>query len=207
VPDTARKERGFRLEHHPFAALHHDRQLALAGVPFYLRTGKRLARKVTEVAIHFSPHRTSCSRSSRTVQRKCPGVPAATGGGHHADFCGKQPVGLCLEPVTMNFRYASAFGIEHSGLFVAAATPWAATRRCSRADWIYRLADRRAGHRPLASMAPTPNCGRVGPTGGQRPAACGQTRGNHCGRTPCRSMTIARGCPEALPNRGTPLPS
>ena len=30
-------------------------ELALGGVPFYLRTGKRLARKVTEIAVTFKP--------------------------------------------------------------------------------------------------------------------------------------------------------
>ncbi len=32
------------------------------GVPFYLRAGKRLAKRVAEVAIHFSPCRTASSR-------------------------------------------------------------------------------------------------------------------------------------------------
>jgi len=30
-----------------------DRQLAMAGVPFYLRTGKRLAKRSTEIVIQF----------------------------------------------------------------------------------------------------------------------------------------------------------
>ena len=41
-----------------------------AGVPIYLRTGKRLARKVTEIADHRSS-RCRTSRSSRRARSAC----------------------------------------------------------------------------------------------------------------------------------------
>ena len=114
-----------------------------AGVPFYLRTGKRLARKVTEVAIHFkpTPHlmfpiEQDSSSGNVLVFRLQPEE------GIIQTFVAKQPgPGLCLEPVTMNFRYASAFGIEQ----LPNAYSWLLHDAMggdqtlfARADWIYR---------------------------------------------------------------------
>ena len=86
-----------------------------AGVPFYLRSGKRLPKRVTEIAIHFkeAPHllfgaarrehpsptcwrsASSPTRGSRsTSARSCPG-PA-----------------MEIAPVSMEFRYGSSFGVE-----------------------------------------------------------------------------------------------
>ena len=85
-----------------------------AGVPFYLRTGKSLTRKVSEITIHFKP----------TPHLMFPVEQDDLGGnilafrlqpeeGIRQTFVAKQPgPGLCLQPVTMNFQYASAFGIE-----------------------------------------------------------------------------------------------
>ena len=114
-----------------------------AGVPFYLRSGKRLARKLTEVAIHFKP----------TPHLMFPVIPDSLGGnvlafrlqpeeGIMQTFVAKQPgPGLCLQPVTMNFRYASAFGVEQ----LPNAYSWLLHDAMSgdqtlfaRADWIYR---------------------------------------------------------------------
>ena len=57
-------------------------------------------------------------------------------------FVAKQPgPGLCLQPVTMNFRYASAFGVEQ----LPSAYSWLLHDAMggdqtlfARADWIYR---------------------------------------------------------------------
>jgi glucose-6-phosphate 1-dehydrogenase len=114
-----------------------------AGVPFYLRTGKRLARKLTEVAIHFKP----------TPHLMFPATSSVAGGnilafrlqpeeGIIQTFVAKQPgPGLCLQPVTMNFRYASAFGVEQ----LPKAYSWLLHDAMggdqtlfARADWIYR---------------------------------------------------------------------
>jgi glucose-6-phosphate 1-dehydrogenase len=91
-----------------------------AGVPFLLRTGKRLARRVTEVAVHFKqPPR----RLFRTVE--CEGdfcdlsearanvltfriQPAE---GVALDFSAKRPgMSLDLEPRQLSFDYAGAYG-------------------------------------------------------------------------------------------------
>jgi glucose-6-phosphate 1-dehydrogenase len=46
-----------------------------AGVPFYLRTGKRLARQVTEIAMHFKhpplPVSTRGSAQSNVIVLRC----------------------------------------------------------------------------------------------------------------------------------------
>jgi glucose-6-phosphate 1-dehydrogenase len=83
-----------------------------AGVPFYVRTGKRLPKHVTEIAIHFNQ------------------APLAVFGGETADgtpnllivriqpeegislkFLSKRPGGgMKLRPVSMDFNYGSSFG-------------------------------------------------------------------------------------------------
>jgi glucose-6-phosphate 1-dehydrogenase len=83
-----------------------------AGVPFYVRTGKRLPKHVTEIAIHFNQ------------------APLAVFGGETADgtpnllivriqpeegislkFLSKRPgAGMNLRPVSMDFNYGSSFG-------------------------------------------------------------------------------------------------
>ena len=89
------------------------------GVPFYIRSGKRLARKITEIAIQFkrvpnlmfrsvladSIHRNVLvlriqpdERITMTFQAKLPGAK------------------VCLQPVTMDFHYSSV----HKGDFVDA---------------------------------------------------------------------------------------
>ncbi len=114
-----------------------------AGVPFYLRTGKRLARKLTEVAIHFKP----------TPHLMFPvDQPDLTGNilafrlqpeeGIMQTFVAKQPgPGLCLQPVTMNFCYASAFGIEqppNAYSWLLHDAMGGDQTLFARADWIYR---------------------------------------------------------------------
>jgi len=46
-----------------------DRQLRWAGVPFYLRTGKRLAKRVTEIVIH-SPHSFVLFRNTTVMESR-----------------------------------------------------------------------------------------------------------------------------------------
>jgi glucose-6-phosphate 1-dehydrogenase len=86
-----------------------------AGVPFYLRTGKRLARKQTEVAIVFkpTPHQMfpvpehGARESNVLVFRLQPDE------GILRTFVAKQPgPGICLTPVTSRFCYADAFGVD-----------------------------------------------------------------------------------------------
>jgi len=82
------------------------------GVPFYLRSAKRMPKRVTEIAIHFKnvPHRL---------------FAGGDGGGNVLAIriqpdegismsIGSKVPGQALEiaPVTMEFRYASSFGVE-----------------------------------------------------------------------------------------------
>ena len=57
-----------------------------AGVPFYLRTGKRLARQVTEIAIQFKPTpHLMFPVQGGAAARQPAGLPAATRRRHHPD--------------------------------------------------------------------------------------------------------------------------
>lgn len=86
-----------------------------AGVPFYLRTGKRLAEKRSEVVVAFkaTPHFMFAGRQAERgphdlVFRLHPDE------GVDMDLLAKRPgPELDLVAVDMNFSYASAFGIEH----------------------------------------------------------------------------------------------
>ena len=86
-----------------------------AGVPFYLRTGKRMSHQLTEVAIQFkpTPHlmfpvKRDALHSNVLAFRLQPDE------GIHQTFAAKQPgPDVCVTPVTMTFTYASAFGVAH----------------------------------------------------------------------------------------------
>jgi len=84
-----------------------------AGVPFYVRAGKRLARRVTEVTLELKPvpdvlySRLTCSSmpANRITIRIQPdeGVAILIGA--------KEPgVGMSVQPVRMRFSYAQEFG-------------------------------------------------------------------------------------------------
>lgn len=84
-----------------------------ANVPFYLRVGKRLAKRTTEIAIHFRklPHR---------LFREAPGAAASPNSlvlriqpdeGIALRFSTKTPgAGIAVRNVAMDFRYGTAFG-------------------------------------------------------------------------------------------------
>ena len=85
-----------------------------AGVPFYLRTGKRLSSRLTEVAIQFkpTPHLMfpvdrSALASNVLVFRLQPQE------GIRQRFVAKRPgPGLEMRAVDMSFRYATTFGMK-----------------------------------------------------------------------------------------------
>lgn len=97
-----------------FAAVRlHVENWRWAGVPFYLRTGKRLASNVTEVKVHFK----------RTPQALFAGTEAGSDGpnvvslriqpdeGISVSFGAKRPgIQMSTVPVMANFSYADAFG-------------------------------------------------------------------------------------------------
>lgn len=102
-----------------------------AGVPFLLRAGKRLARRVTEVAVEFKqpPLRlfTAAGRNGNLCERTCTCGPDCRCGiaqakpsvlafriqpdeGISLSFSAKQPgMQLTLQPVRMNFHYGQSF--------------------------------------------------------------------------------------------------
>jgi glucose-6-phosphate 1-dehydrogenase len=83
-----------------------------AGVPFYLRTGKRLARRLTEIAIQFEsiPHplfgkEPTGDKPNTLILRIQPDEGIAIG------FAAKVPgEAMQLRDVTFDFRYGAAFG-------------------------------------------------------------------------------------------------
>jgi glucose-6-phosphate 1-dehydrogenase len=84
-----------------------------AGVPFYLRTGKRLPKRTTEIAIQFrKPPLHIFSRVSPTpISPNLLIVNVQPDEGISVRFEAKLPgTRMQLAPVMMNFRYGSAFG-------------------------------------------------------------------------------------------------
>ena len=81
-----------------------------SGVPFYLRTGKRLARPQTEVAIRFrqAPHRVF---RGETLEYNSLVLNIQPDEGISLSFGAKAPgAQMHIQPVTMDFRYRQAFG-------------------------------------------------------------------------------------------------
>lgn len=86
------------------------------GVPFYLRTGKRMAQKIAEVTVCFKPtphlmfpldHEADALSNLLTFRLQ-------PDEGILQTFLAKQPgAEICLRPVTMHFDYASTFDVAH----------------------------------------------------------------------------------------------
>ena len=84
-----------------------------AGVPFYLRSGKRMPKKVTEIAIHFkaAPHRLFGSPSG--VEPNVLAIRIQPDEGILLQLGSKVPgQAIDIASVNMEFRYASSFGVE-----------------------------------------------------------------------------------------------
>ncbi|MCC6861280.1 MAG: glucose-6-phosphate dehydrogenase [Bryobacterales bacterium] len=83
-----------------------------AGVPFYIRTGKRLPKRVTEIAIRFQP------APHVPFEGQAPEAPPdllvlriQPDEGISLKFASKQPgPGMRLRPVSMDFNYGTSFG-------------------------------------------------------------------------------------------------
>jgi len=83
-----------------------------AGVPFYLRSGKRLPKRVTEIAIQFNSaplhlfHQDGASSGANLLI-----VRIQPEEGISLRFLSKLPgAGMTLRPVSMDFSYGSSFG-------------------------------------------------------------------------------------------------
>ena len=86
-----------------------------AGVPFYIRTGKRLPKRTTEIAIQFRrpPLQIFKSVSPSSVAPNLLIVNVQPDEGISVRFEAKLPgTRMQLAPVMMNFRYGTAFGGE-----------------------------------------------------------------------------------------------
>ncbi len=83
-----------------------------AGVPIFLRTGKRLARKVTEIAVQFKPvpHLAFQSEGSVGVQPNQLILTVQPNEGVSMSLGAKIPGSkMRIRPVNMEFLYGSAF--------------------------------------------------------------------------------------------------
>jgi glucose-6-phosphate 1-dehydrogenase len=86
-----------------------------AGVPFFIRAGKRLPKRVTEIAVQFKGAPTSLfADESRATAAGAPNLLALRiqpDEGISLAFDAKMPgARLRLQPVKMDFRYGSSFG-------------------------------------------------------------------------------------------------
>ena len=85
-----------------------------AGVPFYIRTGKYLPKRVSEIAIHFRSAPLSVFRSSDAPGDTMPNLlilRIQPEEGISLKFVSKRPgAGMTLRPVSMDFNYGSSFG-------------------------------------------------------------------------------------------------
>ncbi|MBI1792178.1 MAG: glucose-6-phosphate dehydrogenase [Acidobacteria bacterium] len=83
-----------------------------AGVPFYIRTGKRLPKRVSEIAIQFNdaPHSVFGGNGDGTTPNLLI-LRIQPEEGISLKFLSKQPgAGMNLRPVSMDFNYGSSFG-------------------------------------------------------------------------------------------------
>lgn len=98
-----------------YAALRlHVNNWRWAGVPFYLRSGKRLARKVSEIAITFNaiPHRLFGEKSD-TIEQNVLVIKIQPDEGVSLRFSAKVPGPKNhIRSVTMDFNYGTGFGVQ-----------------------------------------------------------------------------------------------
>ena len=114
-----------------------------AGVPFYLRTGKRLPQKCAEITLHFkpTPHLMFPVDDAERLHSTVLTFSLQPNEGIVYTFLAKQPgPDICLRPVTMHFRYDLTFGIQRP----PSAYEWLLHDAMqgnqtlfTRSDWIY----------------------------------------------------------------------
>ncbi len=84
-----------------------------ADVPFYVRSGKRLPKRVTEIAIQFkkTPHHLFAHLPTDTLDQNNIVIRVQPDEGISLKFSSKIPGShMRMRPVTMDFRYGSSFG-------------------------------------------------------------------------------------------------
>ncbi len=86
-----------------------------AGVPFYLRTGKNLSKRVTEIAITFrcTPHLIFAEAGAERADANVLALRIQPGEGITLKFNAKLPgQAMSVRPVNMDFRYGTTFGLH-----------------------------------------------------------------------------------------------
>jgi glucose-6-phosphate 1-dehydrogenase len=82
-----------------------------AGVPIYIRAGKRLTRRVTEISVHFKQVPHALLAQPGPVDPDVLAIRIQPDEGIGLRFVAKVPgQTMTLRPVTMDFRYGSTFG-------------------------------------------------------------------------------------------------
>jgi glucose-6-phosphate 1-dehydrogenase len=83
-----------------------------AGVPFYVRTGKRLPKKATEISVHFKePPPVLFNTYPVTARKNVLAIRIQPAEGISLRMLSKIPGGsLRMEPVKMDFHYKTSFG-------------------------------------------------------------------------------------------------
>jgi len=86
-----------------------------AGVPFFLRAGKRLPKRVTEISIHFRhvPHRLFAAEHIEIVPPNILSFQIQPDEGISMKISSKPPgPKVSIQPVSMNFSYGTSFGVD-----------------------------------------------------------------------------------------------
>jgi glucose-6-phosphate 1-dehydrogenase len=86
-----------------------------AGVPFYIRAGKRLPKRATEIRVQFKrpPHMTFGPEAAQDLEPNAITLRIQPEEGISLRFAAKVPAaGIKLRSVTMDFEYASSFLVE-----------------------------------------------------------------------------------------------
>ena len=116
--------KGYKQEPHVSQASKTDTFVALkliienwrwAGVPFYLRTGKRLAKRITEIAIQFKrpPYLLFRGTGADQMQPNVLSLRIQPNEGISLLFSAKVPgQEMQIRTVNMDFLYGSSFGVE-----------------------------------------------------------------------------------------------
>jgi glucose-6-phosphate 1-dehydrogenase len=82
-----------------------------AGVPIYIRAGKRLTKRVTEISVHFKEVPHALLAQQGPVDPDVLAIRIQPDEGIGLRFVAKVPgPTMTLRPVTMDFRYGSTFG-------------------------------------------------------------------------------------------------
>ena len=149
-----------------------------AGVPFYLRTGKRLGRRVTEVAVVFkrAPHLPFTETATEELGQNALVIRVQPDEGVTLRFGAKVPgTAMEIRDVNMDFAYGGAF-TESSPGGVRAAHPRRAPRRPAAVPAARGgravLGDPRPDREALGQATADPRSTRPAPGARPRPTRC-----------------------------------